>query len=144
MRTGHYTTPWREPDEETEDYPGFWVHDGRVSGSITLGPTRLPLWAIIGTLTRHGWAECVRGWGGYSDDAPNAVGGLSEADVSAFLDDLFELRGDFGRLLLVLADAERRERRGGRYPWWQRKMSRHRVATALRRCLAVVEERDAA
>lgn len=92
--------PWRDPDEETEDYPGLVVHDGRVSGSITVGHTRLPIWAFIYTAITEGWDEAERGW------TPSDYG-MKESDLAVFLHDLLNLRGDFGRLLLAMANAER-------------------------------------
>lgn len=103
--------PWRDPDEESTGlYPGLVVHDGRVSGSITVGQSRLPLWAFVGLIPTHGWEE--------ADFAYN----LTECGYTAeahgqFLRDLLEMRGEFARLLLVLADAERCEqKRGPRNP----------------------------
>ena len=44
------STPWRNPAEESLGlYPGLVVDDGRQSGSITVGQSRLPLWSFIGT-----------------------------------------------------------------------------------------------
>lgn len=119
--------PWRVPDEESTDlYPGLVVHDGRVTGSITFGPTRLPLWAPQIAFVD---AEDYR---------------ASKEDVGAgehFLSDLLQLRGEFGRLLLVLADAERCERvTGSRYCWWQTKRHRKRIAQQFKLCLQVLEE----
>lgn len=141
--------PWREPDEESLDlYPGLVVHDGRVSGSITFGPTRLPLWAPVLRF----------------EDALEDYG-ADPAEVQAaecFLHDLLEMRGEFGRLLLVLADAERRDSeredealepygpvvditpgRPGAVelppPWWHDADLRAPVIDQLRRCLAALE-----
>jgi hypothetical protein len=51
-----YEGVWREPSEESVDlYPGLVVHDGRVSGSITTGRSRLPLWAFMFVAIRDGW-----------------------------------------------------------------------------------------
>lgn len=131
------TTPWRKPNEETEDFPGFTVHDGRVSGSITFGQTRLPVWAIIGELVRgEGWKGCLYGYG--ADDNSTDLFGVSDTDLTEFLYNLLEMRGDFGRLLCVLADVERLEDDRYANPWWEDRRARRRVADALRRCLAVV------
>lgn len=120
---------WREPDEESADlYPGIVVHDGRVTGSITSGATRLPLWAIVTTALTEGWPAVEHGW--------NPT--LSVDEFSEFLYNLLELRGEFGRLLLVLAEAERTERSSK--PWWHVKRRRKLVAEQLHRCLAVVED----
>ena len=128
--------PWRDPDDETEDYPKFWVHDGRQAGSITIGQSRLPVWAVIGELVRNGWDGVVE------DYEANRY--MEREEFSWFLYDLFELRGEFGRLLCVLADVERNERlRGGRMSgpaWWQTKKHRKRVTAQLQRCLVALEE----
>jgi hypothetical protein len=111
------------------------VHDGRVSGSITVGASRLPLWALASTAITHGWDEVESGW------EPTERYGYTADDLADFLTDLLEARGEFGRLLLVLADAERCERQRGAWrPWWGTKRHRRRVADQLRRCLASLEE----
>lgn len=96
---------WRVPAEETVDlYPGLVVHDGRVSGSITVDRSRLPLWAFIHTALTDGWDRVEEGW------SPTEHYGFTEEHLAEFLYDLLELRGEFGRLLLVLAGVERAER----------------------------------
>ena len=130
-------TPWRYPDEESVDlYPGLVVCDGRVSGSITVGRSRLPLWAFIGSAISDGWDAVEAGY------SPTEHYGFTEQDLAGFLYDLLEQRGEFGRLLLVLADAERCERTRGGFgkAWWETKRHRKRVADQLRRCLAALEE----
>lgn len=129
--------PWREPSEESIDlYPGLVVCDNRVSGSITVGQSRLPLWAFVGWLPRGGWDEVVDSW-----DYIEGPGYEWTADkLALFLTDLLEMRGEFARLLLVLADAERCERDWGgpmtkRGSWWQTKRHRKRIRAQLRRCL---------
>lgn len=93
---------WREPAEESKGlYPKLVVHDGRVTGSITAGPTRLPLWAFISQIIRDGWLDI-------EEDYPPAAE-VGADSLANFLYDLLEARGEFGRLLLVLADAHRRE-----------------------------------
>lgn len=128
--------PWREPDEETLDlYPGLVVHDGRVSGSITFGPTRLPVWAISHTAIHHGWEEVEAGW------SPSDYG-WDQDRFSAFIYDILELRGEFARLILVLADAERCDRARGSWTarWWNTKRHRRRVTAQLKRCITALEE----
>src|ERR1017187_2722714 len=96
-----------DPEEEkfkiTEDYPGFVVHDGRAWGAITLGPTRLGLWAVIQGLVNEGYAATV-------DHYPTLPEDATADEIGWFLKDLLEQRREFGRLLCVLADVERRER----------------------------------
>ena len=159
---------WREPAEESVDlYPGLVVHDGRVSGSITVGQSRLPLWALVQTAIRNGWDEVEEGW------SPSDYG-WTEKEMAQFLYFLLEMRGEFGRLLLLLANAERVEgeredvtlgdaemvvytteenrpnfadsegvivRSFDEVPpcWWEQDDLRDRVADQLRRCLAVLE-----
>lgn len=126
--------PWRDPDEESVDlYPGLVVHDGRVTGSITVGSSRLPLWAFAALAIGQGW-DAVE------DSYDVADYGYTANDLCGFVGGLMEMRGEFGRLLLVLADAERCERNSShRRPWWETKRHRKRVADQLRRCLAVLE-----
>lgn len=95
--------PWLHPDEETVDaYPGLCVHDGRHSGSITFGQTRLPVNAVIYDALCSGWDVVEEGW------TPSAYG-WDDGKLAIFLYQLLEMRGEFGRLLLVLANAERLE-----------------------------------
>lgn len=125
---------WRDPAEESVGlYPGLVVHDGRVSGSITVSRSRLPLWAFVGWLPELGWSEVVKSWDYIEKDYHWTAEKMSE-----FLHSLLEQRGEFGRLLLVLADAERRESGHGRV-WWEKKTDRKRIAAQLRRCLAALE-----
>jgi len=152
---------WRTPGVETEDYPNVVVCDGRVTGSITIGHSRLPLWAVSGTAIEDGWDEVEAGW------SPTEHYGFTQDDFSNFVYYLLELRGEFGRLLCILADVERQEfDREDRWldekndgsgiveiplgkanddtppPWWAHKPSRQRVITQLRTCLRTLEEGD--
>lgn len=120
----------RDPDEETEDYPGLVVHDGRVTGSITAGYSRLPLWCFVGDAIRRGW------------DAVQKDRDITEIDqesFTSFLYFLLEHRGDFGRLLCVLADTERQacdvRTRGDSFSWWYHPEMKARVREALQRCI---------
>jgi len=103
-------SPWREPAEETVGlYPGLVVHDARKTGSITAGSSRLPLWAFAGVAITHGWDEAEDGW------SPSDYG-VGRYELARFIVDLLEMRGEFARLLLVLANAERAEtERADRY-----------------------------
>lgn len=160
------TDPWREPADETTDlYPGLVVHDGRVTGSITIGRSRLPVWAIIGHLVQGGWGEVTDDWDYIESDY-----GFTGSDLNLFLYYLMECRGEFGRLLLALAYAERREcdRRdvvldeatggeGGLVnvtpgdpdavelppAWWEDPELSAPVVDQLRRCLTVLTDRPA-
>lgn len=129
--------PWRKPSEESLNlYPGLVVCDGRVSGSITVGQSRLPLWAFIWTAVHGRWEGVEAGW------APTEKYGYTADDLSFFLSNLLDQRGEFGRLLLVLADAERLNHVSHNRPWWTTKRHRKRVGDQLRRCLAVLESED--
>ena len=127
------TTVRRRPADESVDlYPGLVVCDDRVSGSITIGVSRLPMWALA--------------WYCY-DDALHAYPQLDEYGWTGqhhheFLHDLLEARGEFARLLLVLADAERCSRRRPGWPkaWWSTRRHRKRVGAQLRRCLEALED----
>ncbi len=131
------TGVWREPAERTEDYPGLVVWDARVSGSITTGDSRLPLWAFAGVVARHGWSEAESGW------EPSEYGWDAEAH-DHFIYNLMEMRGEFARLLCVLADVERREQEREEqdfqndHPWWADDLDRERVVQQLERCLDVL------
>lgn len=130
--------PWRDPDAETEEYPGLVVHDGRHSGSVTVGRTRLPLNAIVWDAVTHDWESVVEGWMPQPYFGDKAI---SREEFVGFLYGLLEQRGEFARLLLVLADVERREGRHRDYkPWWRMKKRRKRVADQLRLCLAALDD----
>lgn len=121
----------RDPDEETEDYPGLVVHDGRVTGSITAGYTRLPLWCFVGEVIRRGWSKVQR---------DRDIKEIDKETLASFLYFLLEHRGDFGRLLCVLADVERRsaeivEETHGEFSWWYHPEMKARVREALQRCI---------
>lgn len=128
---------WREPAAHDSDlYPGLVVWDARCSGSITLGETRLPIWA-----PRLDWSEIDDYFPDAGDPAREKYESAA-ADALEFLYFLREQRGEFARLLLVLADAERREARRSvnAGAWWETKRHRKRVADQLRRCLACLED----
>ena len=124
-------SPWREPSEESTNlYPGLVVHDGRVSGSITIGRTRLPVWAIISTAIRDDWPAVTAEY-----DPPSE---FTEQHLADFLYWLMEQRGEFARLLLTLADVERGELErdcGELTCWWDHEPSRSCVIDQLQRCL---------
>ncbi len=126
-----------QQDKVTEDYPGFVVHDDRVTGSITLGPTRMPLWAPISTMIQAGYDAAVECWPSLPEEG-------SPETIGSFLEDLFQQRKEFGRLLCVLADVERQRRElrslgyktgGMDLPWYAHPEHVERVRTALQNCL---------
>lgn len=140
-----YEGVWREPAEESADlYPGLVVNDGRQAGSITIGQSRVALWAVIHTATHEGWDQVEYEYG------PLGVAlGFGADALSVFLFDLINVRGEFARLLLVLAAAERWEREtheqasydhaeGDEWEapaWWKDKETREAVRAQLQRCL---------
>ena len=134
--TQSYDGVWREPSEESHLYPGLCLSDNRQTGSITVSCSRLPLWAFAGWMVEKGWDEVVRGWDYIESDY-----GWTAEKMGEFLYCLMEQRGEFGRLLLVLADAERCEQNRGRWnaPWWRTKRHKKRVGDQLRRCLEALE-----
>lgn len=128
---------WREPGEESIDlYPGLVVDDDRVTGSITFGCSRLPLWAVTADLVKgSGWESVERGW----EQLPEY--GWDAQRMADFLHDLLEARGEFARLLLVLADGQRTERESDDprvQAWWEQDCSRQRVLEQLERCAAAL------
>ena len=133
------TGPWREPSDESIDlYPGLVVHDGRVAGAITTGRSRLPVSALVYEAIHGDWDDDVEfGW------SPEANYGWTADHMSDFLHDLLEVRGEFARLLLVLADGERIEREDDAedgylpLPWWETDHAAI-VKDQLRRCLAAL------
>ena len=83
-------------DKRGEHYPGLVVMDGRVTGSITLGQSRLPIWCIP-----HNGFDIEAHTG-----EPTAYG-VSDDDLARFVFELLEARGCWGRLLCIIADEER-------------------------------------
>lgn len=127
----------RKPDAETEDYPGLIVHDGRVTGSITVRKSRLPLWCFIWNALTEGWEATTQAWGigehyGYTAD-----------ECGRFLAHLLDQRGELGRLLCILADVERRDQAHFHRAWWETASQRRRVMKQLRICLAGLEAIEA-
>lgn len=127
-----YQAIWRRKAIETRGFPKLMVHDDIVSGSINIRGTRLSLWAIISTAINEGWEHVERGW------SPEKDYNYSSQDLAHFLYCLLEQRGEFGRLLLLLANMERSERHD--LAWWENKNSRHRVMKQLQRCLDTLNQ----
>lgn len=126
----------REPGEESTDlYPGLVVHDGRVSGSITIGRTRLPMWAVIGTALRAGWDSATEDY--YPEQPTPQYHDFDAEAAAAFFYNLTEHRGEFARLILLLADVERAST--PRWDWTETRKHRERLAAQMRRCLALLE-----
>lgn len=129
-----YQGPWREERATTKDYPGLYVSDGVSSGSIRIdgGPS---LWAMTADVIELDWEFLKSNWG---DGNP----GMTERDFGLFLHHLFQQRGEFGRLVCVLADVERRDRYPR--PWWATKTQRRRMIKQLQRCIDALQEEEAA
>jgi hypothetical protein len=128
----------RNPPEETIGlYPDLVVHDDRVTGSITVGQTRLPLWAFV-------WNAIVEGWDVVKDSYGLNELNYSSDNLGSFLAHLLDQRGEFARLLLILADVERLDRirheRGDDRFWDEIPRQRNRVIKQLKRCLKVLED----
>ena len=128
MSKQKYQAVWRNPPIETHGFPKLMVADNTQSGSINVRGTRLPLWAIITTVICEGWESVELGW------EPKKHYGYSEEDLAHFLYCLLEQRGEFGRLLLLLASVEKPEYHGD-LAWWEIESARHRVMKQLQNCL---------
>lgn len=125
-----YQGVWRTSGIETRGFPKLMVDDEVVTGSINIRGTRLPLWAIISTVINEGWEQVERSW------SPEKHYGYSRQDLAHFLYNLLEQRGEFGRLLLLLANVERVNDDG----WWEKKGSRQRVIKQLQNCLDALNQ----
>lgn len=130
---------YREPAEESTDlYPGLVVHDGRVTGSITIGASRLPLRSAAGYFS-DAFDVFAHDYGGVDEAGEVCVYGFNGNDAYTFFHNLLEQRGEFARLLLVLADVERAESEEGDFPmappWWERSNECARVRAQLQRCI---------
>jgi hypothetical protein len=129
----------REPGEESIDlYPGLVVYERRKTGSITAGQSSLPLWAFIVDVVHAGFPKAAEE---YSIENAEMTGGT----LAGFLYWLLEQRGDFARLLLVLADVERQAHNMEQdviphdVAWWYHPEMKERVRDALQRCLDALE-----
>lgn len=129
----------RIPPEETTDlYPGLCVHDGRVGGSITVSRSRLSLSTVVLFALEYGWDSVMQIWGNIETEY-----GWAKADLTNFLRDLTEPRGEFGRLLLILAEVERQASSRDEEPsWYEHPDLRGRVREQLARCIDVLDRID--
>lgn len=114
--------PPAKRDKHLEHYPGLVVMDGRVTGSITLGHSRLPLWCLP--------AHFDIGW--HTGD-PNSHG-TTDSDLTDFAHNLFEMREDWARLVLILADEHRMAMRGTGW-FGDSQRAKKRLRAALQACL---------
>jgi len=133
MNKQKYQAVWREPATESHGFPKLMVSDNVMSGSINVRGTRLPLWAIISTVINEGWGAVERGW------SPEKHYGYSAQDLAHYLYCLLEQRGEFGRLLLLLASVEKPEYRGD-LAWWEVASARQRVMKQLQNCIDALNQ----
>ena len=124
-----YQAIWRTPAVQTNGFPKLMVHDNMMTGSINVRNSRLPLWAIICTAINDGWDAVTKGW---------ETGEYTREDLAHFLYCLLEQRGEFGRLLLLLARVE--QSAGDDGAWWEIDSTRKRVIRQLERCLDALEQ----
>ena len=128
----------RQPAEETVDlYPGLSVCDDRVSGSITVAQSRLPLWAFIRYVVEDSWEDIVSGDEAYYPGLE--AYGWTEEKMSDFLYYLMQCRGEFGRLLLLMAEVNRLSEEKHRF-WMEQDGLPQRMKEQLQRCLATVQD----
>ena len=125
MKDAKYEGIWRYPAIQTNGFPKLMVADNFVTGSINVRNTRLPLWAIVTTAIIEGWDAVERGWD------PEKHYGYTKEDLAHFLYYLLEQRGEFGRLLLLLAKVEASRADF----WWENPYYRRRVITQLQNCI---------
>ncbi|MGI9054584.1 MAG: hypothetical protein ACR2F2_02145 [Pyrinomonadaceae bacterium] len=125
----NYRRIWRNPSEENKDiYTGLVVQDNRVGGSITIRQSRLPLWTLIGTAIREDWESVQESWNVADYD-------YSAEELADFLYHLLELRGEFARLILELANAHRQNDL-----WWIDEEICEKVRFQMQKCLVSLSE----
>jgi hypothetical protein len=119
----NYRRIWRDPaDESTDIYDGLVIQDNRVGGSITVRSSRLPLWTLVRTAIQENWAEVQDGWNVKEYN-------YTAEELSDFLYNLLEARGEFARLLLEIANANREH-----VHWWTDEELKKRVRDQLQLC----------
>jgi hypothetical protein len=145
MPERRFQGPWRVDapvPPGTEDYPGLVVCEGYRRGSIRTKDRGLELWCwVYELITQADWDGVNR------DYEP----GIDPDEFARFLVNLLNQRGEFGRLVCVLADVERDddERVGkvgrgvDRRPWWEVPDQRARVRHVLLECVAALDEEEA-
>ena len=132
-------SPLRQPAEETENlYAGLCVCDDRVSGSITVGPSRLPLWAFVGTIVMENWEAVADEEDGDFPQVERDYGWTRQM-MSDFLYYALQSRGEFGRLVLLLAEMNRRSEADGA-AWLLDADNRQQMKAQLQKCLDALED----
>ena len=130
-------TALRQPAEETNDlYRGLCVCDDRVSGSITVGPSRLPLWTFVGILILENWESVVAedGWPYIEKDY-----NWTQQMMADFLYYAMQSRGEFGRLTLLMAEMNRRSE-VNEAAWLLDADNRREMKAQLQKCLDALED----
>lgn len=113
-------------------YPGLSVTKDVVTTSICVKDRRVPLWLLVGRVGREGWDSVAEDYG---------IKSFSSDELHAFLHHLLECRGEFARLLCILADVEREEDEAEDEDWaWWQTGRKDRVVAQLRRCISALEE----
>lgn len=117
----------------SEYYPGLDVTDNVATTSITVNG--VGLWALTGRrLADEGWDSIASDYG-----LPPS---FTREDYYTFLHHLLECRGEFARLICILADVEREEseaREHEDWAWWETER-KGRVVEQLKRCVRALEE----
>ncbi len=140
MPERRFQGPWRVDAPEppgTEDYPGLVVCEGHRRGSIRTKERGLELWC---------WAydAIVNGFDSAEADYDT---GTTADEFARLVANLLNQRGEFGRLVCVLADVERwevdmEEDHDQFVAWWQDRGQRARVRAALLECVAALDEEE--
>ncbi len=130
---------WRVPAEESVGlYPKLVVWDRRVAGAITIGQSRLPISSILFQAFHDSWEFTEEEWGLAQYD-------FSAEDLIEFLYRLLDVRGEFARLLLMLANAELKEAEDtdslipADIPWFRNKEIKTAIKEQLLRCVESLE-----
>jgi hypothetical protein len=121
-------------DTEPTDglFPGLSVWDARMAGAITLKDSRLPVYVLASMVMKYGddWERVTDSY-----DVPEWY---EWTDVRLLVTMMLNLRGEWAKLVLIMADGERRRSHNG-LPWWRKKRDRARVRAQLLRCLAMLD-----
>lgn len=148
--------PWQRPGYRGDDiYPPFACDDGMRAGGVNIGNTRQLVHDLLWSVVGGGWERAVSDYGEQCCTAD---------DYARFLHDLLDVRGEFGRLLLTFAAAEKAEadkdeaavskhfaevhpneevcdcETGVYRSWWEDPELSEPVVAQLRRCLDVLTD----
>jgi hypothetical protein len=92
------------------------------------------MWAVTGLALSSGWEAVEREY--YPDEYTNQYHSFTEGSAGEFFHNLMQHRGEFGRLVLLLADVERCSTM--RWDWTQTRKHTDRLADQLERCLKLL------